>query len=95
MKFADALFGLKLIKQSTLDLMIKPGLDDYGFGLWSYDMKIKEKQHPVVKRPGSIMGAQTQLFHVLDQNITIIVLGNTGTFDSDAFVAEIARDIAD
>src|ERR1700733_4632134 len=95
MKFSNALFGLKLIKQATLDLMIKPGLDDYGYGLWSYATTLKGKKHPVVKRPGSIMGAQSQFFHVLDQDITIIILGNTGTTDSDVFVAEIAKRAVD
>jgi CubicO group peptidase (beta-lactamase class C family) len=95
LKFSNALFGLKLIRQATLDRMIKPGLDDYGYGLWSYETSIKGKKHPVVKRPGSIMGAQTQLFHVLDQDITIILLGNTGTLDSDVFVAEIAKHVVD
>ncbi|MBB6189096.1 serine hydrolase domain-containing protein [Rhodanobacter sp. MP7CTX1] len=95
MKFSNALFGLKLIKQATLDLLIKPGLDDYGYGLWSYDTTLKGKKHPVVKRPGAIMGAQSQFFHVLDQDITIIILGNTGATDSDAFVAEIAKRAVD
>ena len=95
MKFSDALFGLKLIKQATLDLMIKPGLDDYGYGLWSYDTTMKGRKHPVVKRPGAIMGAQSQFFHVLDQDITIIILGNTGTTDTDTFVAEIAKRAVD
>ena len=95
MKFSNALFALKLIEQATLDLMIKPGLDDYGYGLWSYATTLKGKKHPVVKRPGSIMGAQSQFFHVLDQDITIIILGNTGTTDSDVFVAEIAKRAVD
>jgi CubicO group peptidase (beta-lactamase class C family) len=30
LKFANALFGLRLLNKATLDLMIKPGLDDYG-----------------------------------------------------------------
>lgn len=95
LKFSNTLFGLKLIRRATLDHMIKSGLDDYGYGLWSYETKIKGKKHPVVKRPGSIMGAQTQLFHVLDQDITIILLGNTGTLDTDVFVAEIAKNVVD
>lgn len=94
-KFSDALFGLKLIGRAPLDRMIKPELDDYGYGLWSYETTLKGKRHPVVKRPGSIMGAQTQLFRVLDQDITIIILGNTETIDSDTFVAEIAQRAVD
>jgi hypothetical protein len=41
------------------------------------------------------MGAQSQFFHVLDQDITIIILGNTGTTDTDTFVAEIAKRAVD
>jgi CubicO group peptidase (beta-lactamase class C family) len=89
--FTNALFGLKLIKQTTLDAMLKPGLDDYAFGVWSYETKVNGKAHPVMKRPGRIMGAQTQLFHVRDQNITIVILSNTGTTDLDEFVAAIAK----
>lgn len=89
--FTNALFGLKLIKQATLDAMLKPGLDDYAFGVWSYEVKVNGKSHPVMKRPGRIMGAQTQLLHVRDQNITIVILSNTGTTDLDEFVAAIAK----
>ena len=34
LKFSDALFGSKLLKAETLALMFKPGLDDYGYGVW-------------------------------------------------------------
>jgi CubicO group peptidase (beta-lactamase class C family) len=89
--FSNALFGGKLLKQETLALLTKPGLDDYGYGLWSYDMKVGDRKHRVVKRPGQIMGAQTQLFHFLDEGITVIILSNTGTTDLDEFVAEIGK----
>ena len=91
LKFADALFGGRLIAPETLRQMIKPGLDEYGDGLWSYQLTAKGAKHPVVKRPGLIMGAQAQFLHVMDQDITIIMLGNTSVLDSDAFVENIAR----
>lgn len=91
LKFADALFGGRLIAPDTLRQMIKPGLDEYGDGLWSYQLTAKGAKHPVVKRPGLIMGAQAQFLHVMDQDITIIMLGNTSVLDSDAFVENIAR----
>ena len=62
--------------------MFKPGLDDYGYGLWAYDSNIDGKTHRTVKRPGSIMGAQAQLFRFLDDDVTIIILSNTGTATS-------------
>jgi hypothetical protein len=89
------LFGAKLLKKETLALMIKPGLDDYGYGVWSYDTKIGGKPHRVVKRPGQIMGAQSQLYHFLDDDVTVIILSNTlsntGTTNLDEFVAEIGK----
>jgi len=91
--FSNALFGGKLLKKETLALMTKPGLDDYGYGLWTYEAKVNGKKHRVVKRPGQIMGAQTQLYHFLDDGVTIIILSNTGTTDLDEFVAEIGKKV--
>lgn len=93
--YANALFGGKILKPETLALMVKPGLGDYGFGLWAYDTKVGEKSYRVVKRPGQIMGAQGQVYRFLDRDITVIILSNTGTTDLDEFVAKIGRDVAD
>lgn len=93
--FSNALFGAKLLKKETVDLMIKPGLDDYGYGVWAYETKIRDKKYRVVKRPGRIMGAQSQLYHFLDKEITVIILSNTGTTDLDEFVAEIGKKVVD
>ena len=91
MKFADALFGYRLIASDALKKMIEPGLDEYGDGMWSYTITANGVPHAVIKRPGLIMGAQAQFFHVMDQDITIIMLGNTNVVDSDAFVEAIAK----
>lgn len=90
-RFAQALFGRRLLRQESLDRMFTPGLDDYGYGLWSYDTKLGGVRRRVVKRPGRIMGAQAQLFHVFDPDLTIVVLANTGAVDLDEFVARIAE----
>lgn len=89
--FSNALFGSKLLQRETLALMTTPGLDDYGYGVWAYDTKINGKKHRVVKRPGQIMGAQSQLYHFLDEDVTVIILSNTGTTDLDELVAEIGK----
>lgn len=91
LKFSNALFGLKLIERETLALMLKPGLDDYGYGVWSYESNFNNKKHTIVKRPGRIMGAQSMLFHLLDEDITIILLSNTDTTSLDEFAAEIGK----
>ena len=91
LKFSNALFSKKLIKRETLALMLKPELDDYGYGVWVFKMKIGNDRPTIVKRPGAIMGAQSMLFHVLDQNVTIIILSNTDAVSLDDFAAEISK----
>ena len=91
--FSNALFGLKLLRRETLALMIKPGLDDYGYGVWSYESKFNNRTHRVVKRPGQIMGAQGMIFHLLNEDVTIIILSNTEGTSLDDFAAEIAKRI--
>ncbi|MBI1781221.1 MAG: beta-lactamase family protein [Sphingobacteriales bacterium] len=93
LKFSNALFGLKLIKKETLEKLTKPGLDNYGYGIWSYQSELNNKKYNVVKRPGQIMGSQTMLFRFLDEDITIIILSNTGTTSLDNFVYEISKRI--
>jgi D-alanyl-D-alanine carboxypeptidase len=89
--FADALFGNKLISATSLAMLIKPGLDDYGYGTWTYDATIAGKKYRIVKRPGRIAGAQGQLYHVIAPDITIVILSNVGNTDLDEFVAQIGK----
>lgn len=92
LKFSDALFAGKLLKKEMLDRMFTSGLDEYGYGVWVYnDYDINGKKFKIIKRPGSNMGAQSMLFHVLEADTTIIILTNTGTTSLDVFAAEIAK----
>ena len=93
LKFSNALFGLKLLKKETLSMMVQPGLDDYGYSVWIGKWEINNKKHTAVKRPGRIMGAQGMLLHFLNEDLTIIILSNTGTTDLDEFVFEISKRI--
>lgn len=94
LKFANALFSRKLLQQATLNLMFTSGLGEYGYGVWVYkNYDIHHKNYTIIKRPGSIMGAQAMLFHVLEEGSTIIILSNTGTTSLDDFAAKIAGEI--
>ena len=95
LKFSDALFGAQLLQAPSLAKMLQPGLDNYGYGLWSYQTDIGGKKYRVVKRPGQIMGAQSQLYRFVDLPVTVIILSNTGTTDLDEFVAEIGKRVVD
>lgn len=91
LKFSKALYGSKLLKPETLRMMLTPGLDDYGYGVWIRSMEIGGKQYRYAHRPGSIMGANGELFHFLDNDLTIIILSNTNTTDLDPFTFQIGK----
>lgn len=91
LRFSDALFACRLLRQATLAKMFTAGLDGYGYGLWSYTTRVDGKPYRVVKRPGQIMGAQAQLYRFLDAELTVVILSNTGTTDLDEFVAAIGK----
>lgn len=88
--FAAALYGGKLLTPETLDKLLKPGLDDYGYGLWSYTFKRNGQEFRVAKRPGSVMGANACLYRLLDRDTTIVLLANTNKTDLDVFAQQIA-----
>ena len=88
--FARALYGGRLIGRSMLERMLRSGLDDYGYGLWTYSVTRNGRSHRVAKRPGSIMGANAVLYRLLDQDVTIILLANTNRVDLDRFAQQIA-----
>lgn len=95
LRFSNALFGAKLLKPETLALMLKPGLDDYGYGVWVYETGINDAKQRVVKRPGRIMGAQSMLFHLPRADATIIILSNTDATGLDEFAAEMGKLLVD
>lgn len=90
-KFSNALFSYKLIKEETLNLLLQPGLEDYGFGIWVYDRIVKEKKSKVYKRPGDIMGAQAMFIYLPEKKLSIIILANTDSANLDDFSDEIMK----
>ena len=91
LKFSNALFGSELLQKENVALLTTPGLDDYGYGLWIYETRVGAAKYRVAKRPGRIMGAQAQLYHFLDKDLTVVILANTAGTDLDGFVARIGK----
>ncbi|HEU0053087.1 MAG TPA: serine hydrolase domain-containing protein [Longimicrobium sp.] len=89
--FADALFGGRLVSAESLRRLLAPGLDEYGYGLWSYSFTRDGATHRVAKRPGRIMGANAVLYRFLDRDTTVILLANTNRADLDEFAQRIAN----
>ena len=91
-RFAGALYGSsRLLKRETLNQMLTPGLDDYGYGLWVRNIDVRGKPHRIAQRPGSIMGANTLLLRFLDDDLTVVILSNTNATDIDAFGFLVGR----
>jgi D-alanyl-D-alanine carboxypeptidase len=93
--FADALYGGRLISPASLEQVLTPGLDEYGFGLWSYNFERRGKTWHVAKRPGGIMGAQGVLYRLRERDVTIVLLSNTTTVDLDVLAQRIANRMID
>jgi D-alanyl-D-alanine carboxypeptidase len=91
LKFSNALYGARLLKPETLDRMLTPGLDDYGYGLWIASTEIAGKRHRFAQRPGRIMGANVVLLRFLSQELTVVLLSNTNAADIDGFSFLIGR----
>jgi CubicO group peptidase (beta-lactamase class C family) len=99
MKFANALYGGKLLSATSLDLMLKPGLDGYGFGMWVGNPTFGGKTYRNVNRPGGIMGANGSLYHFngvgFRKDVNIVILSNTDLTDMDAFSWDIGKVLLD
>ncbi|UGU14538.1 beta-lactamase family protein [Sinomicrobium kalidii] len=87
LKFSNALFGLKLISESALDMMLTPELNEYGYGVW---IRGREK-HRIMERYGRIMGANAVWMQFIDKNVTIIILSNTNLTDLGEFGLAIEK----
>ena len=90
-KFSNALFGLRIIKEDSLELMLTPGLNDYGYGVWvrgKGDLKVME-------RFGRIMGANSVWIRFLNKDITVILLSNTNLTDLGKFAMSIGKEVID
>ncbi len=95
MKFADALYSGKLLSAASLDLMLTPGLDGYGFGVWVGNPTFGGKTYRNVNRPGGVMGANGSLYHFngvgFSKALNIVILSNTDLTDMDAFSWDIGK----
>lgn len=88
--FSNALFSGKLINTQSLKLLCTSGKGEYGLGTWIYnDYTLHGRNYTILKRPGSIMGAQAVFLRVLEKPIAIIVLANTTNTSMDDFGSKL------
>jgi CubicO group peptidase (beta-lactamase class C family) len=89
--FDRALFQHKLLKKETIQLMLTPykQLKDVGLGFWIYPKKIGQKEYMIAERQGYGYGHNSNWVHLIDQDITLILLSNTNTVDLNKLRWEI------
>jgi hypothetical protein len=94
-KWDNALYGEKLLKRSSLDLMWtpaklkdgRPNKDGYGFG-W---FMTERRGHRVVGHDGAWQGFKTAIARYVDDRLTVVVLANL----EEAKPGAIAEHVAD
>lgn len=91
--FAQALYGGQLMPPARLAAMLAPGLDEYGCGQWVSKLEVDGREHRFAQRPGRIMGANTLLLRLLDDDVTIVILANTNLVDNDRLGFQIAKQV--
>lgn len=84
----QALYSDVLISKETMDKMVTPYKEDYGYG-WIVDKKLNNKR---VHHSGGGNGYSHQFHRYLDDKVTILVLSNYGfanSFDINENIAKI------
>ena len=99
MQVANALYGGKLLPAASLDLMLTPGLDGCGFGVWIGNPTFGGKTYRNVNRPGGVMGVNGSFYHFngvgFRREINIVILSNTDLTDMDGFSWDIGKELLD
>jgi len=91
LKFANALYGEKLVNGSSLRSIIQPYHAGYGLGLWVHDKNVNNQKIRIAERQGAIWGTKARLVHVFDRDITIILLSNAQTTSIDDLQTAIIK----
>jgi len=81
--FDQAIFNHTILKKATVDLMLTPyaNLEETALGFWVYPKKIGNVNTMFVERQGSGYGFHSNWVHLLDQDITLILLENNESID--------------
>lgn len=79
-KWDQALYGDKLMSAESKALMNKPGLQDYGYGVFIQKRKYgkTDKRVPVIQHGGGINGFNSLFTRVTDGKHLIVILDNVG-----------------
>ena len=83
LKFDQAIFNYTLLKETTTKLMLKayPELGDVAFGFWVYPKTFGKINTLLAERQGGGYGFHSNWIHLIDKDVTLILLSNTDAVD--------------
>ncbi|MBD2757470.1 serine hydrolase domain-containing protein [Spirosoma validum] len=89
--FDRALFHYKLLKKETVQVMLTPDkqLDYVGLGFLVFPKKIDQKEYLVAERQGYGYGHHTNWVHLIDEDVTLIIMSNSNTVDPNKMRWEV------
>ncbi|MBX7044034.1 MAG: beta-lactamase family protein [Ignavibacteria bacterium] len=91
LKFDVGIFGFRLLKEKTVELMLTPYPELYGvaYGFWVTENTFGGNVCKTANRQGSIWGANANWLHIMNNNKTFIVLSNTNATDLPEFTEQL------
>ena len=87
LKLDQAMYSNQLLSTESKAQMYQsyPEYNYTGYSVWTYNYPFMKNQPRIMERRGGIMGANSVLLRLLDQNQTIIILNHNGQFNPDSF----------
>ena len=87
LKLEQAMYGDQLLSAASKELMFTsyPEYNYTGYSVWTYRYPFVETQPLIMERRGGIMGSNSVLVRILEDNKTIIILSNNDAFNPDSF----------
>jgi CubicO group peptidase (beta-lactamase class C family) len=74
----QALYGDKLLSPASKQLMFKPGLDEYGYGVGIRERELSDKTKvPTIGHSGGINGFSTNITRFVNDKHLVVLLDNT------------------
>jgi D-alanyl-D-alanine carboxypeptidase len=87
LKLDQGLYTEEILNESSKQLLAVsyPAYGYAGYGVWNYNYPFIKRQPVVMERRGGIMGANSALVRLTEDNYSIIILSNDDRFNPDSF----------
>ncbi|OYU93232.1 MAG: serine hydrolase [Bacteroidetes bacterium B1(2017)] len=91
--FDQALFNNMLLNKQTLEIMLKPNphLWNVAYGFWVTENEYLGKKYWCADRQGSISGSNATWLHLIKENNTVIIFGNSDAVNLNDLRTELVE----